>query len=104
MGLEGRVLGLREPAHGEEVQARAARRQAEQEMSLYDFQKAFLLYRSDEPFYSLIMAAMLKSDDINKAKLQAAWPEVWEELDARYHSRGGRLPGDDDGGEIRVKE
>ncbi len=71
-------------------------------MSLYDFVKAIELYKKDEPFYALIMAAMLKTDDVNKAKMQAVWPEVWAELDARYHARGGRLPGDDDGGEIRV--
>lgn len=64
-------------------------------MSQYDFHVAIQLMKADHPFYSLIMAAMLKADDLNKAKMQMAWPEVWVELDARYHAPGGQLVGED---------
>lgn len=63
-------------------------------MSLYDFNRAVELYKADEPFYGLIMAAMMKTDDVNKGKMRLLWPEVWNELDARYHARGGLLPED----------
>ena len=43
------------------------------------------------PFYALIMAAMRGADTHNEAKLRFAWPEVWDELYARYHAPGGLL-------------
>lgn len=46
------------------------------------------------PFYALIMAAMRQADNANEAKLRAAWPEVWDELDARYNAPGGILDGE----------
>lgn len=59
---------------------------------LYDYIKSQKL--TDEPFYALIMAAMRGADDVNLAKLKAAFPDVWEELHARYHAPGGKLPSD----------
>ena len=44
------------------------------------------------PFYALIMAAMRQADTMNLAKLKDAWPLVWQELEQRYHARGGYLP------------
>ena len=61
-------------------------------MSLYDYRKAIEISLDDPPFYALIMAAMLKADTQNSARLRALWPEVWDECDARYHSAGGYLP------------
>lgn len=58
---------------------------------LYDYQRARELSLGDEPFYALIMAAMWRADSDNLAKLKAAWPDVWDELHARYHSPGARL-------------
>jgi hypothetical protein len=46
----------------------------------------------DYPFYSLLMAAMRKADNVNLAKLQEAYPEVYAELSARYNAPGGYLP------------
>lgn len=74
-------------------------------MSLYDYRKALELAAEDPPFYSLIMAAMMKADTRNTVLLREAFPEVWMELDRRYHSRlaiegadgkllGGALPED----------
>jgi hypothetical protein len=60
-------------------------------MSLHSFKVSEALFRADPPFYALIMAAMRKADTANLLKLQALWPEVWEELAARYEAPGGRL-------------
>jgi len=45
-------------------------------------------------FYSLLMAAMRRADTGNALRLQLAFPEVWEELQARYNAPGGKLPED----------
>jgi len=50
---------------------------------------------ANHPFYALIMAAMRKADSGNAAKLQVAFPEVVKELNYRYWSAGGLLPGED---------
>jgi hypothetical protein len=63
-------------------------------VSLYDYEASKQLALNDPPFAALIMAAMRKADTDNQAKLRAAWPDVWAELDARYHAPGGRLPED----------
>ena len=56
----------------------------------YDYMRSQQL--SAEPFYALIMAAMRGADTANLAKLRAAFPEVWAELQARYHAPGGKIP------------
>ena len=61
-------------------------------MSYYDYRAALEMSKEDPPFYALIMAAMLKADTENTARLKAMWPETWSELDARYHAPGGVLP------------
>ncbi len=65
-------------------------------MSLFDYKAAIRLHRADEPFYALIMAAMYRGDDVNVRKLRDAWPDVWDELQARYRGAGARIPGDPD--------
>ena len=47
-----------------------------------------------EDFYALIMTAMSKADATNLAKLKAAWPEVWTEIEARYNAPAGLLVGE----------
>jgi hypothetical protein len=63
-------------------------------MSLYDYQISEKLALEDYPFYSLIMAAMRKADTDNTVKLKACWPEIWRELERRYHAASGLLPED----------
>lgn len=58
-------------------------------MSLHQYEISKRIAASDYPFYSLIMAAMRQADSENLAKLQAAWPEVWDELEERYNAPGG---------------
>jgi hypothetical protein len=63
-------------------------------MSLYDYRAGMDLAAADPPFYSLIMAAMVRADMMNAARLRAAFPQTWIELDARYDAPGGVLPQD----------
>lgn len=66
-------------------------------MSMEDYQASRQLYHKlHYPFYGLIMAAMRRADSLNLEKLVAAFPDVWEELDARYNAKGGYLPGEYD--------
>jgi hypothetical protein len=58
-------------------------------VTLHEYNAAKELYSADAPFYALIMAAMLKADDRNIAKLRSAWPDIYYELDERYHTPGG---------------
>lgn len=61
-------------------------------MSLYDYRVAIKILTGDPPFYALIQAAMRKADRTNIAKLEAAWPEIWDEFCARHKAPGGLLP------------
>ncbi len=63
-------------------------------MSLYDYKESLKIKKSDYPFYSLIMAAMRQADTENVLHLQTAFPEVWDELLARYNTPGGVLHSD----------
>lgn len=65
-------------------------------MSLYDYNASKEIERSDPPFYALVMAAMRKASTTNGERLAFAFPDVWDELQARYNAPGGLLP--DDGG------
>lgn len=63
-------------------------------MSHYSFRAAAELADADTDFYALIQAAMRRADTDNLARLQAAFPDTWDELDARYHAPAGHLDGD----------
>lgn len=63
-------------------------------MSLQAYEASRKLAVDDHPFYALIMAAMRKADTLNADRLRRAFPEVWDELQARYDAPGGRLEGD----------
>ena len=61
-------------------------------MSLYDYRSSAELSRLNPPFYALIMAAMRQADTSNMAKLKAAWPDVYAEMEFRYNAPGGMTP------------
>jgi hypothetical protein len=63
-------------------------------MSLHEYRCSRELADADPPFYALVMAAMRRADTGNLAKLTAAYPDVYVELQARYNAPGGRLPTD----------
>ena len=60
-------------------------------MSHFDYQYAKRLVHDDAPFYALIMAAMWRADTDNVMRLKLAFPDVWEEVNARYRAPGGLL-------------
>lgn len=66
-------------------------------MSLYDYQQSQIIYATDVPFYSLIMAAMRQADPINLSKLKQAFPDIHEEFKERYNAPGGLIQADNDG-------
>lgn len=63
-------------------------------MSLYDYRESIEISAKDPQFAALIMSAMRKADSTNIALLRWAWPQIWMEFQARYHSPGGILPGE----------
>lgn len=63
-------------------------------MSRYDYLAARRLLEIDPPFTALIMAAMRKADTDNAARLRRVFPEVDNELHARYWAPGAVIPTD----------
>ena len=63
-------------------------------MSLHEYLESQQIELRDYPFYALIMAAMRQADSTNAEILKAAYPQVQEELLARYWAPGGELPSD----------
>jgi len=53
-----------------------------------------LRHENNWPYYALIMAAMRDGDTMNRAKLKAAFPDIWQDLWERYDAPGGVLDGD----------
>jgi hypothetical protein len=64
-------------------------------MSLHEYKAARKL-AGEVPFYALIMAAMRDADEVNLMKLREAWPDVFEEMQARYDAPAGLLVGEND--------
>lgn len=60
-------------------------------MSLHSYMVSYELARQDPPFSALIMAAMRKADSQNSILLHHAFPEIWNELQARYEAPDGRI-------------
>ncbi len=63
-------------------------------MSYHEYKTGQRIELQQHPFYALIQAAMRQADNENQDKLAAAWPEIWQELQARYKAPGGALPGE----------
>jgi hypothetical protein len=60
-------------------------------MSIISYRQSITLAYDDPSFYAYIMAAMRKADDHNLALLESVFPDVLEELRARYNAPGGCL-------------
>lgn len=84
-----------ERGEGETCGLPSFQRKKGEPLSYHDYIKGRELTLDDPPFYALVQAAMRRADSENLEKLKSAFPEVWEELYARYHAPGGRLPGDE---------
>lgn len=63
-------------------------------MSYYDYAVSRNLAGQDVPFYALIMTAIRQADTANLRKLRDAFPQTYDEFEARYHAPGGLLPGE----------
>ena len=61
---------------------------------MYDYQAGLRIAMQEEPFYGVLMAAMLQADTDNATLLRRAFPAVWDELRARYRAPGGVLESD----------
>lgn len=61
---------------------------------LHAYEVSRQLSANDPPFASLIFSAMRKADSLNQMRLQATYPELWEELHERYWAPGGKLEGE----------
>jgi hypothetical protein len=61
-------------------------------VSYHEYHLSKKLTGEDYPFYTLIMSALRQADTDNAAKLRVAWPDVADELQARYDAPGGLLP------------
>lgn len=59
---------------------------------LFDYEVAKRIDRERPPFDALIMAAAMRADTVNFAKLHAAFPELVDETSKRHNAPGGRLP------------
>jgi len=62
------------------------------DVSLYDYKISQRIAFEDYPFYGLIMAAMRRADSANLDRLRRAFPQIYEELFARYNAQDGKLP------------
>ena len=60
----------------------------------YEYEESKRLAAQCPSFYALIMCAMRDADTRNLEMLRAAWPDVWDELVARYNAPGGMLEGE----------
>jgi hypothetical protein len=63
-------------------------------MSYYDYVLSREIKTGGANFNAILMALMRKADSINTEKLKQEWPDVWEELNARYNAPGGVLEGE----------
>jgi hypothetical protein len=64
-------------------------------MSRHAYMVSREILTSDPPFSAIVMAAMRKADSVNAEKLRQAFPDLWVELNTRYWSPGGLMPGED---------
>lgn len=65
-------------------------------MSLVEYDASNRIPVDSDTFYAMIMAAMRCADTFNLEKLKGAFPDTWEELQARYNAPRGLLPGESD--------
>jgi hypothetical protein len=63
-------------------------------MSRYDYLIGQKIEAEGYPFYALVQAAMRQADSQNIEKLRWTFPEIHNELQARYNAPGGYLEGE----------
>lgn len=73
-------------------------------VGLIDYHAGVKLARTDPPFYALLVALMLRADSFNAARLRAAFPDDWAEVQARYDAPGGVLTAAEEGLYMRLSD
>lgn len=63
-------------------------------VGLYDYRVSQEILSKHYPFYATLMALMYNADTDNAFKLRTMFPQVWDELQARYNAPDGLLEGD----------
>jgi hypothetical protein len=63
-------------------------------VSYLDYKYARELVEHDVPFYALILAAAVRADPINAARLRGAFPQAVAEAEQRHRSPCGLLASD----------
>jgi hypothetical protein len=63
-------------------------------LGYYAYRLSLQIIADYDDFYALIAAAMRLADTDNTAKLREAFPDTWDELQARYNAPGGLLRGE----------
>lgn len=63
-------------------------------MSLFDYRQALILVAQNPSYDAILMAAMLRADSANGARLAEAFPDLTLELLDRRNAPGGLLPGE----------
>jgi hypothetical protein len=61
---------------------------------ILDYEESISIAARDPSFKAIIMAAMRKADTQNIEKLARAFPDIYDELHARYNAPGGILSSD----------
>lgn len=64
------------------------------DLNLIDYEISKRLSYLDLPFASLVAAAMRKADTDNMRRLKEVFPQIHEDLQARYSAPGGVLASD----------
>lgn len=65
-------------------------------MSVEEYQHARAIAQAAPSLTSLLMAAMLRADNVEEAILRSHFPEVWQECSTRYDCARGLLSGERD--------
>jgi hypothetical protein len=60
-------------------------------MNWLSYQTGVRLARADVDFYALVIAAMIRADTTNAARLRSVFPELWDETQRRYDAPGGLI-------------
>jgi len=60
-------------------------------MSLYDYRESQEIEKQGYCFYALVMACMRQADTENSEQLQRIFPDIFKELEERYHTPGGLI-------------
>ena len=65
-------------------------------MGYQDYKTSITIVSKGYSFYSIIMAAMRRADELNLGRLKRLWPDVYDEWKRRNKTPEGKLTQDDE--------